>query len=108
MALGSLVQQYGYLAVLLGTFLEGETVLVLGAYLADRRYLVLAGVIASAFLGTVLGDQLAFWVDRRYGRALLARVQRFEEIALLVIAAPGVLPWFVVWCRGWRQADDKA
>jgi membrane protein DedA with SNARE-associated domain len=74
----SFVHSYGYLAVLVGTFFEGETVLVLGAYFAQRGYLVLEGVIAMAFLGTLLGDQLAFWVGRRFGRSLLARHPRWQ------------------------------
>lgn len=58
MSLESLVTSYGYPAVLVGTFLEGETILVLAGFLAHRGYLDLPLVILTAFLGTFTGDQL--------------------------------------------------
>lgn len=73
MSLEHLVQSYGYLAVLIGTFLEGETILVLGGMAAKLGYLRLPGVIAAAFAGTLAGDQLYFHLGRRHGPALLAR-----------------------------------
>jgi membrane protein DedA with SNARE-associated domain len=39
MTLESILDTYGYLAVLVGTFLEGETILVLGGVAAHRGYL---------------------------------------------------------------------
>jgi membrane protein DedA with SNARE-associated domain len=39
MTLESILDPYGYLAVLVGTFLEGETILVLGGFAAHRGYL---------------------------------------------------------------------
>ena len=38
MTIESLVDAYGYLAVLVGTFIEGETILVLGGFAAARGY----------------------------------------------------------------------
>lgn len=67
------LRNYGYWAVLLGTFLEGETVLVLAGFAAHRGYLQLDAVIAVAFLGTLCGDQLFFWLGRRRGQATLSR-----------------------------------
>jgi len=68
-----LLAKYGYIAVLVGTFLEGETILVLGGFAAHRGYLRLAGVIAAAFAGSLIGDQFYFFVGRRYGARFLAR-----------------------------------
>jgi membrane protein DedA with SNARE-associated domain len=36
MGLESLINTYGYLAILVGTLLEGETILVLGGFAAHR------------------------------------------------------------------------
>ena len=44
------VATYGYAAIALGTFFEGETILVIGGFLAHRGYLGLPGVIAGAAL----------------------------------------------------------
>lgn len=58
MPLADLLREYGYYAVFLGTFLEGETVLVMAGFAAHSGYLQLPWVIAVA--GGTLGDQLYF------------------------------------------------
>ncbi len=68
-----LIATYGYWAVLVGTFLEGETVLILGGFAAHRGYLHPVGVILAAFVGTVCGDQFFFCLGRRHGRRTLER-----------------------------------
>ena len=67
------IEQFGYLAILLGTFLEGETVLVLAGFAAHRGYLQLPWVIAAAFIGTLLGDQLLFYLGWRHSNYILSR-----------------------------------
>ncbi|MEW5756975.1 MAG: DedA family protein [Pseudomonadota bacterium] len=66
--LQSFIEHYGYLAILLGTFLEGETILILGGLAAHLGYLNLQGVILAAFLGTWCGDQLYFFLGRLRGQ----------------------------------------
>lgn len=73
MSLESLVNSYGYPVILVGTFLEGETILVLGGVAAKLGYLKLSWVIAFAFVGTLLGDQLFFFLGRFRGDAFLKR-----------------------------------
>jgi membrane protein DedA with SNARE-associated domain len=73
MSLESLVEHYGYLAIFIGTFLEGETIVVLAGFLAHRGYLVLEWVIAWAFFGTYAGDQLFFYIGRWRGSGILAK-----------------------------------
>jgi membrane protein DedA with SNARE-associated domain len=71
--LESLLANYGYPILIIGTFLEGETVMVLGGLAAHLGYLSLDWVIICGFSGTLLGDQLYFGLGRRHGRGLLAR-----------------------------------
>lgn len=68
-----LITHYGYPIVTIGTFLEGETVLILGGVSAHLGYLSLGWVITCGFVGTLCGDQLYFILGRRHGNALLAR-----------------------------------
>ena len=68
------VQHYGYTAVALGTFVEGEAVLLAAGYAAHRGWLWLPGVVAVAALCGAAGDQLVFLLGRRHGAALLARM----------------------------------
>jgi membrane protein DedA with SNARE-associated domain len=71
--LESLLTTYGYPIVIIGTFLEGETILILGGLAAHLGYLSLDGVIVCGFCGTLLGDQLYFFLGRHKGKTLLAR-----------------------------------
>jgi membrane protein DedA with SNARE-associated domain len=71
MSLEELIASYGYTAIAVGTFLEGETILVLGGLAAHRGYLELKWVVGSAFLGTLTGDQIFFHIGRIWGRSLL-------------------------------------
>lgn len=81
MDLAQLLEQYGYLAILVGSFLEGETILMLGGIAAEDGYLHLHWVILIAFIGTLCGDQLYFLLGRRYGRTWLLRRPRWQAKA---------------------------
>lgn len=78
MDVAALVQNYGYPAILLGSLLEGESVLLAGGFAAHRGYLVLPGVIAAGALGGFLGDQILFHLGRRHGPGI---VFRFPKVA---------------------------
>ena len=78
MDLAALIQQYGYLAVFVGSILEGETLLVLAGVAAHRGYLALEWVIVIAAAGAYLGDQVCFVIGRFFGRRVLARWPRLE------------------------------
>lgn len=82
--LESLVTNYGYPALIIGTFLEGETVLVLGGIAAHLGYLSLDWVIACGYCGTLCGDQLYFIIGRRHGKSLLARRPSWQSGAARV------------------------
>jgi membrane protein DedA with SNARE-associated domain len=71
MSLEELVRSYGYVAVLAGTLLEGETVVVIAGFLAHLGYLRLPWVMALAFLGTLICDQLFFYIGRTKGNRVL-------------------------------------
>jgi len=66
-----IIGNYGYFALLVGTFIEGETILILGGFAAHLGYLYLPWVILVAFIGTLSGDQLFFYLGRRHSRFVL-------------------------------------
>jgi membrane protein DedA with SNARE-associated domain len=76
-----IISTYGYAAVFVGTLLEGETIVVLAGFAARRGYLSLPWVIAAAFAGSFLVDQLLFWLGRRYGRSVLERRPAWHDPA---------------------------
>jgi membrane protein DedA with SNARE-associated domain len=71
--LESLLSTYGYPIIIMGTFLEGETIMVLGGVSAHLGYLSLDLVIICGFFETLLGDQLFFFLGRRHGKNMLSR-----------------------------------
>jgi len=71
--LETLVRDYGYAALFIGTFLEGETILLLAGFLARNGQLDLATCILVAFCGSLAGDQAAFYVGRWRGQKFLAK-----------------------------------
>jgi len=73
-----LISTYGYAAVGIGAFLEGETFLVLGGFAAHSGFLDLHWVIASAFSGAIFGDQLYFYLGRLKGKAVLERRPKWK------------------------------
>jgi membrane protein DedA with SNARE-associated domain len=74
MTYAHLIHEYGYAALVAGTFLEGDAVLLLGAAAAHLGLLALPGVMAAGLLGTLLSDQAWFLAGRRGGMPVLARV----------------------------------
>jgi membrane protein DedA with SNARE-associated domain len=95
--LESLVRNYGYLALFVGTFLEGETILLFAGFLAHNGQMALSMCILTAFCGSLAGDQTAFYVGRWKGRQFIAKrpawqsrvervhrmLERFHEVLIL-------------------------
>jgi membrane protein DedA with SNARE-associated domain len=81
MSLEHLIETYGYGVILIGTFMEGETVLMLGGIAAKLGYLHLPWVVIAAFAGSFLGDQLYFFLGRRHGKALMDRRPQWQPAA---------------------------
>ncbi|MCL1834101.1 MAG: DedA family protein [Leptospirales bacterium] len=79
--LETLIHDYGYWAIIIGTFLEGETILVLGGIVAQQGLLDLYTVMLCAFCGSYAGDQLAFSIGRHYGAKILERKPKWKEKA---------------------------
>jgi membrane protein DedA with SNARE-associated domain len=82
--LSELIRNYGYLAILIGTFLEGETILILGGLAAHMGFLELPWVMAVALTGSFAGDQLYFYLGRHYGPRIIARRLSWQESAAKV------------------------
>jgi membrane protein DedA with SNARE-associated domain len=73
-----LIANFGYAAVFIGTFLEGEAILALAGVAAAHGYLSFWTTVGVAIVGAFLGDQACFYVGRRYGQRIL---NRFPKLA---------------------------
>jgi membrane protein DedA with SNARE-associated domain len=67
------LREFGYLALFIGTFLEGETILIIAAYLASKGMLNIYLVTLSAVAGTILGDQTYFYIGRIQGISFIQK-----------------------------------
>jgi membrane protein DedA with SNARE-associated domain len=74
---------WGYLVVGAATFLEnsvgagvivpGETIVILGGVYAGLHELSLPVVATVAVVGAIFGDNVGYWIGRRFGRGFLLR-----------------------------------
>jgi len=81
--LSALLQQWRYPAIFIvvilgnvGLPIPEETVLALGGFLGERGILHVPTVIAVGLLGAIVGDNIGYWLGRRYGRDALERYGR--------------------------------
>jgi len=56
-----------------GVIVPGETIVIIGGVYAGLGDLWLPAVAAVAIVGAALGDNVGYWIGRRYGRGFLER-----------------------------------
>ena len=79
--LAGLIDSYGYIAVFIGAFLEGETILALAGLASYRGYMDFWTVVVVAMMAGFLGDQFYFFLGRWKGQQLLRRFPHWQERA---------------------------
>lgn len=72
-------QFLGYLIVLLGSFVEGESVVLTASAFSYKGYFSLPLLMVISFLGTLFADQLLFYIGRFYGPNLIERYPTLKE-----------------------------
>jgi membrane protein DedA with SNARE-associated domain len=90
------VSAYGVVAVTviltieaMGGPVPGESLLIFAAVLAGRGELSLPGLLIAAWAGSVVGDNIGYWIGRSLGRAAVSRygfwigltAARFDKVA---------------------------
>jgi LPXTG-motif cell wall-anchored protein len=72
--LESFLAKYGYIAILLGTAFEGETIMIMGGFSAHRGYLeLLPWVVLAGFVGNFIQNLIYFILGRRYGNRMMEK-----------------------------------
>jgi membrane protein DedA with SNARE-associated domain len=86
--LSALLEHWRYPAIFASVILGNvglpipeETILALGGFLAQRGELHLPTVMAVGVLAAIVGDNIGYWLGRRYGRQALERYGRYIWIS---------------------------
>ena len=86
--IGSLLGDWGYLAIFLivvlgnvGLPVPEETTLILAGYLVWRGELRFPMVLAVGITSAVGGDNLGYWIGRRYGGGVLDRLRQLVQVS---------------------------
>ena len=79
-----LVSRWGYLAISLGTYVEGEAVLLSAGAMAHAHVFSLPLVVLAAMIGSAAWGQTWFQVGSVSGRGLLARRPEWQARAAVV------------------------
>jgi membrane protein DedA with SNARE-associated domain len=74
------LRTFGYPAIFLGTFFEGETFVILAGLMAHQGLLDPWLVIFSAFLGSFCGDQTWFYIGRHGGPWVMRKLERAKPL----------------------------
>ncbi|MEK7574645.1 MAG: DedA family protein [Patescibacteria group bacterium] len=74
------ITQYGYLAILIGSLFEGETILIIGGLAVHDGLLDLHLVFLCSLVGTIIGDNIFFLLGRYKGHQLVAKYKFFSRL----------------------------
>jgi len=82
-----LLDHWGYIIIflaaiaeavpILGTFIPGHTIIILGGFLAKLEIFKLEAVMVAAAAGVVTGDLLAYYIGRKFGYDFIIRYGKY-------------------------------
>lgn len=90
----NLIIGFGYPALFLGSFLEGESFLIAAGFLAKRGYLNLNLIIIVALAGAYLGDVVLYFLGRKKGEAIICK---FPQVRIYYPKAQKLFDKYGIW-----------
>lgn len=101
------IEMYGYAAVFLGAFLEGETIVLISGLLVHQDILLFSPVLLFGFLGAVLGDTVWFLLGKYKGEKMLSRFPRLQKLSekpsRYIMKKPALISFWVRFIYGFRH-----
>jgi membrane protein DedA with SNARE-associated domain len=77
--LEAIIAQYGYVALFIGTFFEGEIVVIIAGLLVHLEYFTPLITFGVVFTATFVGDQFFFGIGRLRGKKFLDKRPRLQK-----------------------------
>lgn len=77
------ITNYGYIAILIGSFFEGETILVIGGLAVQHGLLKLPVVLVCSLAGTLVSDITFFMLGRYRGKILIHKYKFFGKLHMV-------------------------
>ena len=79
MSISGFIENYGLLALIVGTIFEGEGVVLVAGLAIRQGLLPPVAALLAALLGTVISDQFCFFTGRLMGDTVLRRFPGMQE-----------------------------
>lgn len=73
------ILKWGYLALFLGAMIEGETVVMTISSMSYQGYFKFHYVLFLCFLGTLIADQICFYIGRFLGRKMFKKYPSLKQ-----------------------------
>ncbi len=73
------IQKWGYVGLFIGSLIEGESVVLAISSMAYFGKFYLPKVMLIAFVGTVLADQISFYIGKLFGKGVLEKSPRLSK-----------------------------
>ncbi|PPI86894.1 DedA family protein [Candidatus Pantoea edessiphila] len=74
-----LIAHYGYLALFIGCFAEGETFTLIGGITVHEGLLNFTKVLLTTMAGGIIGDQFLYWIGRKYSTRILQKLKKHKN-----------------------------
>ncbi|BAP58721.1 DedA family protein [Candidatus Tachikawaea gelatinosa] len=76
--INTFIIQYGYLALFIGSLIEGETIILIGGIAVNQGLLNFYGSVIVVIIGGFIGDQFLFWIGRIYGDKIFKKFNQYN------------------------------
>ncbi len=88
------IMNFGYPALFVGSFLEGESFLIAAGFLAKRGYLDFNLVMLVALAGAYIGDVTLFFLGRNHGAKIISK---FPQAMVYYPKAKNLFDRYGIW-----------
>ncbi|QJC33010.1 DedA family protein [Enterobacteriaceae endosymbiont of Donacia semicuprea] len=82
-----IINHYGYIIILLSSFIAWETFIIIAGMLSHKKILLLNKIIIITIIGSLISNQLLFYIGKKYSKKFLFffknykyKIQKYHDI----------------------------